>query len=153
MMFYLSNNNATCGGNFSAIGTVTENASDRRLKTNIQPLENTLDIVKKLGGYTFEWKKVENMPMKGEDVGLIAQDLEEAGLGDLLLTHAPFDMTDDEKGSKSGEYYKTIHYNKLHALWAQGLKEQQEIIETQQETIDALQKTVQSLLQRVAALE
>jgi plasmid maintenance system killer protein len=145
MMFDLSNNNATCGGSFSAVGNVTAYASDRRLKQNIQPLENTLDIIKKLGGYTFEWKEVENMPMSGNDVGLIAQDLEEAGLGDLVLTHAPFDMTDDQKGSKSGEFYYTVHYDKLHAVWAQGLKEQQEMIEQQQTENRALRQTVDQL--------
>jgi hypothetical protein len=145
MIFFLSTNDALLGGSFSAVGNVTAYASDRRLKTNILPLQNTLDIIKKLGGYTFEWKEVENMPMSGNDLGLIAQDLEEAGLGDLLLTHAPFDRTEDQKGSKSGEFYKTIHYDKLHGIWAQGLKEQQEMIEQEQAENRALRRTVDQL--------
>jgi hypothetical protein len=134
-------------GDISATGTLTENASDRRLKTNIHPLENTLDTIKKLGGYTFDWRDdINGLPpsMRGSDIGLLVQDLDSAGL-DICTTLAPFD-NNGAGVSKSGQHYKTIRYNTLHALWAEAFKQQQETIET-------LQKTVQSLLERVAALE
>jgi len=139
-LFYLSNNNATCGGSFYAIGDVTAYASDARLKTDITPLEKPLDIVKHLCGYTFTWKEgIHGMPMSGDDVGLIVQDIERTGLGDTLLAPAPFDLAEDQVTSKSGKQYKTIKYNKLHAIWASALREQQVLIESQEERIRALE--------------
>ena len=121
--FDLSTNDAACGGSFAAAGSIASYASDRRLKQDIKPVSGVLDMIANIGGYTFTWKDVDGLPMAGEDdIGLVAQDLEEAGLADMVLTHAPFDR-DDNGGSKSGEYYKTIEYQKLHALWAQAFKE------------------------------
>jgi hypothetical protein len=123
--------------NLFAIGNVTAYASDKRLKTNITPLQNPLDTIKKLNGYRYVWRDdIDGLTMSGPDIGLLAQDLEDAGLHECI-TLAPFD--NDGGVSKSGNEYKTVHYNKLHALWAAALKEQQGIIE--------------SLLDRVAALE
>jgi len=114
-------------GNGLFTGNVTAYASDKRLKSNIQPLQNTLDTIKKLGGYRFDWRDdIDGLSMRGADVGLLAQELEDAGLQECV-TLAPFD--NDGGVSKSGQNYKTIHYAKLHGVWAQAIKEQQEIIE------------------------
>ena len=48
------------------------NESDRRLKENIEPINNGLDIVKGLQGVRFEWK---DQRMTGQQVGFIAQDV------------------------------------------------------------------------------
>jgi len=138
--FDLATNNAVCGGSLSAAGSVVSYASDRRLKEDIQPVSGVLDTIQRLGGYTFTWKHVDGLPMAGEhDIGLVAQDLENAGLGDILLTHAPFDR-DETGGSKSGEYFKTIQYEKLHALWAQALKEQMAYISRLEQRLETLEK-------------
>jgi len=144
-----------CYTDFSSTGNITAYASDRRLKQNIAPLSNVLETIKKLNGYTFTWRDdVEGMPMRGRDLGLVAQELEGAlgpDLADLVLTQAPFDH-DVDKGSKSGEFYRTIHYNKLHALWAAGFKEQQEQIEDLQDTVQKQQQTIDTLIKRLDAL-
>lgn len=56
--------------------------SDRRYKTNISEISNTLDLVNKLTPVSFEWKShpVHNFP-EGKTVGFIAQDVSEALAG------------------------------------------------------------------------
>jgi len=125
-----------------ATGNITAYASDKRLKTNIVPLQNPLDTIKKLNGYNYTWRDdIEGLTMRGKDIGLLAQDLEDAGLHECI-TLAPFD--NDGGVSKSGHEYKTIHYNKLHALWAAALNEQQHIIESQQAQIESQQAQIES---------
>ena len=67
-------------------------ASDRKLKTNIQPIENALDKVLTLEGVTFDWKDTE----RGSSAGLIAQNVqavlpelvkETQNMGDSTGTH------------------------------------------------------------------
>jgi hypothetical protein len=51
--------------------------SDRRLKKNIQPMENALDHMLELKGITFEYNNPEHFSyMPGEQLGLIAQEVE-----------------------------------------------------------------------------
>ena len=141
----LTNNDATVGGSFSAIGNVTAYASDKRLKTNIQEISNAIEKIKMIRGVTFDWndisEKVGFVPEnKYNDIGCIAQEVEEVLPHAVVL--APFDKwspdpgasyTDEElnrmKTSKSGENYKTIQYEKLIPLLIQAIKEQQEQIE------------------------
>jgi len=112
----------TTTGNISAGGNITAFASDRRLKSNIQPIQNALEIIKHLHGYTFTWRDdVPGLPMSGSDIGLLAQELQELGL-DECVSPAPFDL-DTLGTSKSGENYLTIHYNKLFAIVIQALHE------------------------------
>ncbi len=47
-------------------------SSDRRLKGNIKPIENALDKMAKIGGYSFEMKK-----SKEKKLGVIAQEVEQ----------------------------------------------------------------------------
>ena len=63
-------------------GSITGNQalSDKRLKENIKPLENSLEIVKKLNPVEFKWKNHNDVPDKmrnNEDFGFIAQEIEE----------------------------------------------------------------------------
>lgn len=60
-----------CGGNMAWI-----NNSDRRLKTDIHPIENALDKVLKLQGVYYHWRDPKKNASEGEKVGLIAQDVE-----------------------------------------------------------------------------
>jgi hypothetical protein len=68
-------------------------------------------------------------------VGLFAQDVE-AVLPEAVRP-APFD-NDGEGGSKSGEHYKTIQYEKLVPLLIEAIKDQQTQIAQLQATVDGL---------------
>jgi hypothetical protein len=50
--------------------------SDKKLKDNIQPIQNALDKVNKLGGYTFDWNEELQKARKGHDIGVIAQEVQ-----------------------------------------------------------------------------
>lgn len=73
--FYISGN-IVATGNVTAFGTIP---SDRRLKDNIETINNALEIVSKLRGVTF------NMKMTGRSsLGLVAQEVQEV-LPSLVL--------------------------------------------------------------------
>ena len=77
--------------------------SDKRLKTNIRPIETPLDLVKKLNGVRFDWKDSGNA-----SVGVIAQNVEEV-FPELVYTN--------ENGIKS------VAYDKLVAVLIEAIKE------------------------------
>lgn len=62
--------NITANGDILAQGTVT-GLSDKRLKQNIEKIQNPLKILKKLNGYTFTMNKERH-------VGVIAQEVQKA---------------------------------------------------------------------------
>ena len=65
-------------GSLSATGNITAFASsDKRLKDNIELIENPLIKINKLNGVTFDWKDGFNdvHNFKGHDIGVIAQDV------------------------------------------------------------------------------
>ncbi|MFC2089588.1 tail fiber domain-containing protein [Bacteroidota bacterium] len=71
--------NSMMMGDVTVSGTITANTvvetSDRRLKNNIEPLENSLTKMLAIQGVSFEWK--DKTKPEGQHIGLIAQDVEE----------------------------------------------------------------------------
>jgi hypothetical protein len=61
----------TCGG---ASGWT--NFSDRRLKRDIQSIENPLEKILRLDGVTYHWREAKRDAREGQKLGLIAQDVE-----------------------------------------------------------------------------
>ena len=84
--------------------------SDKSLKKDITPLENSLEKVKQLEGVSFKWKDNEE-----KDIGLIAQDVEKI-FPELVSTNK-------ETGLKS------VEYGKLTAILIEAIKEQQKQID------------------------
>jgi predicted acyltransferase (DUF342 family) len=84
--------------------------SDFRLKTNIQSLSGSLDLVNQLNGVSFTWK---NDTTNKHVLGLIAQDVEKV-LPDIVNT-AP---EDNEDGYKQ----KSIHYDGLFPHLIESIK-------------------------------
>ena len=150
MTVNLTNNNVEVGGNFTAVGSVTQNASDRRLKTNLRVIDNAVDKVKSLTGYNFDW--LDDINEKGfypdhakNDTGLIAQDVEK--VVPQAVYPAPFDsLSNTEEGepdlvSKSGENYLTVQYDKLVPLLVESIKELSENINNLEQQIAELKKS------------
>jgi len=85
-------------------------SSDERLKENVKPIENALDKVSKINGVTFDW--IENMkefhPNEGNDVGVIAQEIEKV-LPEVVETR------------DSG--YKAVKYEKIVPLLIESIKD------------------------------
>ena len=108
------------GGDISATGNITAYASsDKRLKENIIPIENSLDKIQKLDGVEFDWtdeymeKHVgddpdANLLIKKHDVGVIAQQVKEV-LPEVVVER------------KDG--YLAVRYEKVVPLLIEAIKE------------------------------
>jgi hypothetical protein len=97
--------------------------SDRRLKDNIQPIENALDKVRQLNGCTFTYIA------DGKDsAGLIAQDVEKVLPSAVTEKELPLKMDD-------GKEYKVLQYDQIIGLLVESIKEQQVQIEELQAKI------------------
>ena len=103
----------TSNGNFIATGDITAfgSASDKSLKENIEPIENALDKVDAINGYTFNYI---DAPEKGRVPGVIAQELEQ------VLPEAVYE-TDDGK--------KAVRYDNTVALLIEAIKELKQQVE------------------------
>jgi len=91
--------------------------SDQRLKHNIQKIDNALDKVLKLNGYTFTYNKNNR-----KSAGVIAQEVQNV---------LPSAVTDDTLvfDGEDGVTYKTVQYDQLHGLLIEAIKELQEQVE------------------------
>lgn len=100
--------------NGSTTGTYTtsgwQHSSDKRLKTNIRPISNSLEKVVKLNGVYFNWKA---NPKEDNQIGFIAQEVQEI-LPEVVLKN------------DNGQY--TMAYGNITAVLVEAIKEQQDII-------------------------
>ena len=126
-------------GEIRATNAITAYYSDERLKTDITEISGALDKVMQLKGVTFRANELaESYGYKSdkEQVGVIAQDVEK--VLPQIVVPAPFDIMQLQEGveiSRSGENYKTVHYEKLVPLLIQAIKEQQIMIEELQKKV------------------
>jgi len=90
---------------------LTTAPSDRRLKTNIRPIEGALNCILAMNGVKYEWNEkaheYSNRPLGVTEVGLIAQEVEEV-VPELV---------------KNGPTYKKLDYEKLTAVLVEAIKE------------------------------
>ena len=85
--------------------------SDQRLKGNINKIENALDKVMKINGYTFTY----NHDGK-ESAGVIAQEVENIMPSAVQSTNLVFNEENDVE-------FKTVQYDQLHGLLIEAIKE------------------------------
>lgn len=116
-------------GNITATGEITAySSSDERLKKNIEPITNGLDIIDKINPVSYNWndKAIELNPTKSinkSDVGVVAQELEE------VLPNLVHSMYDDE--------YLGVDYIKLIPYLISSVKQlKNEIAELKNEIIE-----------------
>jgi len=102
---------STTTGEIRATGDITAYySSDARLKENVTPIENALEKVNQISGNTYDWKEGydEVHSHKGNDVGVIAQEIEEI---------LPQIVTNRDNG------YKAVQYEKIIPLLIEAIKE------------------------------
>ena len=117
--FSFSTNNAErmrleADGDLHADGNViaySTTISDKRLKKDIQPIENALWRVNQLTGCTFTYLKDDR-----KSAGLIAQDVEKVLPSAVIDTEAVFH-------GEEGETYKTLQYDQVIGLLVEAVKE------------------------------
>ena len=91
----------------TAAATNFDSLSDRKVKTNIQVIQNPIDKIKKIDGVSFNWKS-DNKP----SLGVIADNVEEV-LPEIV----------------SGDDPKSVNYNGLIGLLIEVVKDQQKQID------------------------
>jgi len=109
------------------------NSSDRRLKTNITSLENSLDKIISLQGVSYHYIPEYNnirFDSSRKSIGFIAQDLEKV-FPEIVRT--------DEDGLKS------VEYQLLNAAIVEAIKEQQTTIETLNDKLENQQNQINEL--------
>ena len=107
--------NATNGRIDASNDIVAYSSSDKRWKTNINPIESPLEKLQKLSGVEFDW--IEDWEVHGNvgnDVGVIAQEVE------LVLPQA---VQIRDSGMKA------VRYEKIIPLLIETIKEQQKQID------------------------
>ena len=101
----------TVAGNLYVTGIITstdyDSLSDRKLKTNIEPIQNPIETVKQIRGVTFDWKNTNR-----SSAGVVAQEIEKV-LPQLV----------------NGDETKSVNYNGLIGLLIECVKEQQKEID------------------------
>ena len=95
-------------GNVVAYSTTT---SDERLKKDIVKIDNALDKVSQLNGYTFEY--IHDGKKSG---GIIAQEVEAVMPSAVSEMKLPLKSDDDQE-------YKVVQYDQLHGLLIEAIKE------------------------------
>ena len=126
-------------GQIVATNNITAYYSDGRLKDVLGTIESPLEKINQISGVRFTSNDTAakyGYTDKKVQIGVIAQEIE-AILPEIVVP-APFDMGTDEDGnpiSKSGENYKTVHYDKIIPLLIEAIKEQQKQIEELQSRI------------------
>jgi hypothetical protein len=118
---------ATAGRIDATNDIVAFSSSDIRFKENIKAIENPIEKIRKISGNTYDWKEENKIEhgYEGNDVGVIAQEIE-AVLPQLVQTR--------ENG------YKAVKYDKLVALLIEGIKAQQNQIDSLTIEIENLKK-------------
>ena len=97
-------------GNVIAYSTTI---SDERLKKDIVKIDNALDKVSQLNGYTFEY-----LADGKKSAGVIAQEVEKVMPSAIIESTLPLKMGDDDETE-----YKTVQYDQLHGLMIEAIKE------------------------------
>jgi hypothetical protein len=128
-------------GEIRATNEITAYYSDRRLKENVEVIDNAVTKVLSLNGITYTPNDLAasfgyNKTVKL--VGLFADEVE--SVLPEATRPAPFDI-DENGNSKSGENYKTIQYEKLVPLLIEAIKEQQNSINELRNELENLKNT------------
>ncbi len=140
---YTNEHNTIQLGNGSIVklktsGTIWSNGtqltSDARLKTNIQPIPNSLDIIMKLNPVHYTKKNsIESTDYAKTENGFIAQELQK------VLPYLVIEGTDKDK-------ILSVDYNSIIPVLTKGIQEQQLLIKAQQKQIDEMRLMLDKLL-------
>ena len=116
--FYNTTTNIGISGSLVVTGDVDGNSfnttSDKKLKTNLVRIENALDKIEKLNGYTFDWIE-EYSEDRTRQIGMVADEVYE--VQPELISHRDIVLLNKE------EKIKLLDYSKVTALLIEAIKE------------------------------
>ncbi len=128
------------------------NASDRRLKKNINTFNYGLEEVMQLNPVTYEYNGKANFRNAGQQqIGLIAQDLK--AVAPELVSTFTHEEEDAESRVVKSEEYLMISESSIKYMLINATQEQQKIIDSQQETMDSQEDKIASLEGRLEQIE
>lgn len=118
--------------------------SDRTLKKDIQPLENSLSKILALNPTQYEYLEKYKWA-GGKQTGLIAQELKEVF---PHLVSKKVMLLQNELGEPTGEKqdFQAINYVGLISILVKGMQEQNEIIEAQEDRLQLLENQMNQLM-------
>ena len=125
-------------GNATLAGTLTQN-SDKRLKTEITPLNYGLNEVLQLSPVSYYWKK-DREGQTQKSIGLIAQEVQPILKELVKVGH-------DQAQTLSVDYISLV------PILIKAIQEQQQLIENQQDTINSLTLEKESISKRFEKIE
>ncbi len=134
----LSQNSAAKPG--SSAWTVS---SDERLKKDMKPFEDGLEMLQKINPIWFTYTGAENHPQE-QFVGATAQAIQQI---------APYMVTTLKEHSEVGDKLLGVDYGPLQFIMINAIKEQQKIIHQQKLTIESQQQALKKLDERLKKLE
>ena len=105
--------NVVCTGSGSFAGDVTAFTSDIRLKTDIEPIQNALDKVLSLNGFTYKHNEIAGelgLDTESRYAGISALDLQEV-------------LPEAVKNAPASDEYLTVQYEKIVPLLIEAIKE------------------------------
>ena len=127
---HLSASGNISGSQIEASGDIIAfGSSDRNLKDNIQPIENPLEKMEKIGGYTFVWNDKQST-YQGKDVGVVAQEIQEV-------------LPEIVSGRANG--YLGVKYEKIVPLLIESIKENTKKIKELEQEINEINKNCDCL--------
>lgn len=141
----VTNSSYALFGDGPTYSTTYYSSSDLKLKKDIKPINNSLEILNRLSPKTYVFREDEEFSTmhlnKGQMFGLIAQELELILPQLVKNTHSP--ELKDAKGNQVSKAvdFKAVDYISLIPILIQGIKEQQ----TQIEELKIQMKTAESI--------
>jgi len=127
------------------------NASDARLKTNIQPITNALEKITKLRGVSFDWVN-QDLHQGDAKSGFLAQEMEQV-FPDCVQEVEVDSNSPDAKLVGDGKIKTVGLTTGFFASIVEAIKEQQQIIEGLQKTVAQQQQLIDLQNQKIAQLE
>jgi hypothetical protein len=139
-------------GTIGSTGDITAFTSDERLKSKTGPLVDALDKVCTLDTFTYTHNDLARsfgFTDKRQYVGISAQQVRK--VQPEVVRIAPFDA--DGEGSKSGQEYITVQYERLVPLLIEALKEERKAREALEVSLGTTTRELRSLEERIKLLE
>lgn len=127
----VSFNNVTATGTIYCSNDIWAFYSDERLKQGIERIDNALEKICKIGGYTYEYNQFAQDHIgarPNRQMGVLAQEIQ--AIAPEIVGLAPFDR-DENGNSISGENYLTVQYEKLTPLLIEAIRELKRELDSQ----------------------
>jgi hypothetical protein len=147
--------NVLINGNLTVTGTVTT-VSDRKFKSNIQPISNVMDKLMALKPTTYQFKTAEykafSLP-EGTQQGFIADEM--ARVFPALVVKNVVNTGSYESGRLSDNEtntFNSVNYTGMIPYLLAGIQEQQHAIEARDEKIATLEARLAKLEERLDAI-